>query len=52
MANGALELLRDRDRWSAMSKLAMSDSRERFSRDAIVAQYEELYKKAAIAFRK
>ena len=51
MANGALEILRDRDRWSAMSKLAISDSRERFSRDAIVAQYEDLYRQAATAFR-
>jgi len=52
MANAALEILRDRDRWSAMSKLAISDSRERFSRDAIVAQYEALYTKAATSIRK
>jgi N-acetyl-alpha-D-glucosaminyl L-malate synthase BshA len=43
MAAASLEILQDRKRWSAMSKLAASDARERFSRDAIVSKYESLY---------
>jgi hypothetical protein len=38
-----LGLLRDRDRWHAMSSLAAQDARERFSRDAIVGEYEAFY---------
>src|SRR5262252_8644158 len=34
MASASLELLRDRDRWHAMSTLAARDSRDRFSLDA------------------
>ncbi|MGQ0765865.1 MAG: N-acetyl-alpha-D-glucosaminyl L-malate synthase BshA [Gemmatimonadota bacterium] len=43
MVRGSLSILRDPARWASMSVLAASDSRERFSRDAIVAQYEALY---------
>jgi N-acetyl-alpha-D-glucosaminyl L-malate synthase BshA len=43
MASAALGLLRDRDRWHAMSSLAAQDARERFSRDAIVGDYEAFY---------
>jgi len=44
MAAAALEILQNPKRWSAMSKLAAADSRERFSRDAIVTKYETLYR--------
>lgn len=43
MASAALEILRDPVRWSDMSRLAAADARERFSQDAVVAQYEALY---------
>jgi N-acetyl-alpha-D-glucosaminyl L-malate synthase BshA len=43
MAAAALEILRDPRRWAAMSQLAAQDARARFSRDAVVAQYEALY---------
>ena len=43
MAAGALELLGDERRWHAASVRAAHDARERFSQDAIVAQYEALY---------
>jgi L-malate glycosyltransferase len=46
MAAAALEILQDRKRWSAMSKLGAADARERFSRDAIVTKYESLYRKS------
>ncbi len=46
MSAAALEILGDRERWSAMSRLAVSDSRERFSRDAIVEKYETLYRRS------
>jgi N-acetyl-alpha-D-glucosaminyl L-malate synthase BshA len=46
MAAAALEILRDRTRWSEMSKLGAADARERFSRDAIVTKYETLYRKS------
>ena len=44
MASAALEVLTDRKRWTEMSKLASSDARERFARDAIVSKYESLYR--------
>jgi glycosyltransferase involved in cell wall biosynthesis len=44
MAAAALEILQDRKRWTAMSRLAAADARERFSRDAIVTKYEALYR--------
>ena len=44
MAAAALEILQNKKRWSEMSRLAASDARERFSRDAIVTKYESLYR--------
>ncbi|MFI5256962.1 MAG: N-acetyl-alpha-D-glucosaminyl L-malate synthase BshA [Gemmatimonadales bacterium] len=43
MAQAAIELLGDADRWHAASTLAAADARERFSMDAVVGQYEEFY---------
>lgn len=43
MAAAALDILRDGDRWRAMSTLAAQDARDRFSLDAIVAEYEAFY---------
>jgi N-acetyl-alpha-D-glucosaminyl L-malate synthase BshA len=43
MAQGALDLLRDRAQWRAFSSRAAEDARARFARDAIVSRYEELY---------
>ncbi len=43
MAAAALDILRDGDRWRAMSALAAHDARDRFSLDAIVAEYESFY---------
>lgn len=43
MAAAALDVLRDRHRWHAMSALAARDARERFSLDAIVGDYEAFY---------
>jgi N-acetyl-alpha-D-glucosaminyl L-malate synthase BshA len=43
MANAAIAILRDRDRWQAMSTLAAADARQRFSLEAIVAEYEAFY---------
>ena len=52
MARGAIEILGDKQRWAAMSALAISDSRERFSQDKIVAKYEALYTKAVSTLKK
>ena len=46
MAAAALTILQDAERWEAMSRLATTDSRERFSRDAIVGKYESLYRRS------
>jgi glycosyltransferase involved in cell wall biosynthesis len=46
MARGAVEILRDPTRWLAMSTAAAADARERFGLDAIVGQYEALYRDA------
>ena len=46
MSGSALSVLRDRDRWTAMSTLAASDARERFSLGAIVGEYEKFYEYA------
>jgi len=43
MANAAMDILRDRDRWQRMSTLAARDARERFSMDDVVEQYESFY---------
>lgn len=52
MTRGAIEILGDKKRWAAMSALAISDARERFSQDKIVAKYEALYKKAVSTLKK
>ncbi|MHB0950112.1 MAG: N-acetyl-alpha-D-glucosaminyl L-malate synthase BshA [Gemmatimonadaceae bacterium] len=43
MAAAAIGILRDWDRWHAMSTRAAADARERFGIDQIVAQYEAFY---------
>jgi len=43
MASAAVGILRDRDRWQAMSALAARDARERFAIDDVVEQYESFY---------
>ncbi|MDB4876004.1 MAG: N-acetyl-alpha-D-glucosaminyl L-malate synthase [Gemmatimonadetes bacterium] len=43
MSDAAVKILLDRNRWHAMSTLAAADARERFSLDAIVAEYEAFY---------
>jgi glycosyltransferase involved in cell wall biosynthesis len=43
MARLSVDVLRDRERWLAMSAAAAADARSRFGQDAIVAQYEALY---------
>jgi N-acetyl-alpha-D-glucosaminyl L-malate synthase BshA len=46
MARAAVGILRDRERWQAMSTAAAADARERFSQDAVVSWYEALYRRA------
>jgi N-acetyl-alpha-D-glucosaminyl L-malate synthase BshA len=46
MAAASLEILQHPARWAEMSKLAAEDARARFSRDAIVTQYESLYRQS------
>ena len=46
MSEAAVAILTDRDRWNAMSTLAASDARERFSLDEIVGEYEAFYEYA------
>jgi len=43
MSEAAVDILRDTNRWQSMSSLAAADARERFSLDAIVADYEAFY---------
>ena len=43
MSEAAVAILRDGDRWSAMSVLAAADARERFSLESIVGDYEAFY---------
>jgi N-acetyl-alpha-D-glucosaminyl L-malate synthase BshA len=43
MAAAAIDILRDRHRWQAMSTLASRDARERFALDDVVEQYEAFY---------
>jgi N-acetyl-alpha-D-glucosaminyl L-malate synthase BshA len=43
MAEAAIGILSDRDRWESMSARGAADARERFSLDAIVAEYEAFY---------
>lgn len=44
MANSALSLLCDAERWKQFSMAAEADARARFSQDNVVAQYEALYR--------
>jgi N-acetyl-alpha-D-glucosaminyl L-malate synthase BshA len=43
MANAAIGLLRDPDRWRAASTLAAADARVRFGLEEVVEQYERFY---------
>jgi len=43
MSAAAVDILRDDNRWQAMSDLAARDARERFSLESIVADYEAFY---------
>jgi L-malate glycosyltransferase len=46
MAAAALTILQDPQRWASMSELAILDSRQRFSLDAVVGKYEMLYRRS------
>jgi len=48
-ASSAVRILGDPTRWQTMSDAAAVDARRRFSRDAIVAQYEALYEQTLSA---
>jgi len=43
MSDAAVAILGDRDKWQAMSTLAATDARVRFSLDEIVGEYEAFY---------
>jgi N-acetyl-alpha-D-glucosaminyl L-malate synthase BshA len=43
MAEAAVGILRDRNRWEAMSTFAARDARARFALDDVVEQYESFY---------
>jgi N-acetyl-alpha-D-glucosaminyl L-malate synthase BshA len=43
MAKAAVGILRHREKWDGMSRLAAADARERFALDDVVAQYEQMY---------
>ena len=45
MADAAILILGDADRWSRMSAAGAADARTRFSRDDVVAQYEAFYER-------
>jgi N-acetyl-alpha-D-glucosaminyl L-malate synthase BshA len=49
MARAAVQLLQDPRGWSAMSEAAAADARKRYAEDAIVAQYESLYRRTLVA---
>ena len=51
MAGAALALLRDPARWRATSELAAADARARFSLEAVVAQYEQFYRRSLDGIR-
>ena len=46
MSRAAVEILSDDRRWQAMSDAAAADARDRFGIDAVVSQYEALYRRA------
>lgn len=52
MARIGIALLRDPARWQVMSDAAAADARRRFSRDAVVAQYESIYERTLAAATK
>jgi glycosyltransferase involved in cell wall biosynthesis len=47
MASAGVTILRDPERWRTMSAAAAADARDRFGLDAVVSQYEDLYRRAA-----
>lgn len=49
MAQDGIALLQDETRWRTMSDAAAADARRRFSKDAVVAQYEALYEETLAA---
>lgn len=49
LASAGIGLLQDTARWHAMSHAGAADARRRFTRDAIVAQYEALYERSLAA---
>lgn len=51
MADAAIGILRDADRWRRMSAAAAADARARFDEDRIVAVYEDLYRDTIAAVR-
>src|SRR4051812_12903977 len=42
-ARAAIDILRDTTTWDRMSRTAVADARERFSKDDIVERYEQMY---------
>jgi len=46
LSAAAIEILSDPEKWKSMSELGAADARARFSEDAIVPLYEEIYRKA------
>jgi N-acetyl-alpha-D-glucosaminyl L-malate synthase BshA len=46
MARAAISILSDEGKWARMSARAAADARDRFSLDAVVAQYEDFYRRA------
>ena len=48
LSAAAIEILSDPLKWKSMSELGAADARARFSEDAIVPLYEEIYRKAMV----
>ena len=46
MSAAAVDILRDRAKWEAMSRCAAQDARERYAMNEVVAQYESFYEQA------
>jgi hypothetical protein len=49
MAAAGVAILRDPERWRAMSEAAAADARARFTLETVVARYEALYDRAVLA---
>jgi len=49
MARAGVTILSDGERWRAMSVAAAADARARFAQDAVVSQYEALYRRTIVA---